>query len=244
MMRRCIAGVLILVVFATLLSLGFWQIQRLHWKESLIAQITQAQNIPARPLDDIINLPDTEQPFRAAIVGGTLLFDKMVYVGLRQFDGQPGYDVIVPMRITMGAYSGYHLLINLGWVPVQKFRTWQPPASLVGQETVVMQGVFRHQEPRTWMTPDNIPQTATWFNIHIQEIASTYGLKPFMPFYLQRSERLQEEEQLPKLELINPDLRNDHLQYAVTWFSLSVIWLVMVALRMRPARKTLTPPFP
>src|SRR5258708_3607273 len=100
--------------FLVLLGLGTWQVERLHWKEGLIAQRSAAVNAPA------IDLPKTlgeAKPleFRHVRAAGTFLHDKELFIGATADNGTVGYHVMTPLRRADGSV----LLVNRGFVPAE-----------------------------------------------------------------------------------------------------------------------------
>src|SRR5580704_4107088 len=102
-----------LAAFAVLIGLGTWQIDRLHWKEALIAARTAA--VAAAPAD----LPRTLEAarpldFHRVRAAGVLLHDREILVhAIERQRGAAGYLVLTPMRLEEGAV----VLVERGWVP-------------------------------------------------------------------------------------------------------------------------------
>src|ERR1700687_3115145 len=81
-----------------MLGLGVWQIQRLHWKEGLIAERVERTTAPAialpGPNDDI-----SAAEFRHVGLTGEFLHDKELFLGARSLNDNTGYHVVTPFRL-------------------------------------------------------------------------------------------------------------------------------------------------
>jgi len=85
---RLVPALLILLVVAVTLRLGFWQRDRAHQKEALEARITQFENAPAQAVTSApVALKDIE--FHRVKARGTFVADKVVYLDNRPYNDQP-----------------------------------------------------------------------------------------------------------------------------------------------------------
>src|SRR5450432_2351715 len=98
--------------FLVLLGLGAWQLERLHWKEGLIAARAAALAAPpvAVPRDAAAASAMEFRPVRAT---GVFLNDREFFLGASDEAGTTGYHVITPLRLDDGAL----LLVDRGWIP-------------------------------------------------------------------------------------------------------------------------------
>jgi surfeit locus 1 family protein len=216
---------------AAFVWLGTWQIQRKAWKEALIA--TLEQRLSAPPVD----LPPRERwgrldpakdefrhvKFSAAFVPGT---EALVYAGssaLRSDVSGPGYWVLAPARLPAGGL----VVINRGFVPEGR----QDPATRGGGEiagNAELVGVMRLPEPRGTFSPKDQPERNLWFVRDPVAIASAKGWGDAAPFFIEL-ESPQPPGGLPRAGALKVNLRNEHLQYAITWYGLAVVVVVMFA---------------
>jgi surfeit locus 1 family protein len=242
--RRLRAGLAVpalfaLAAFVTFVGLGTWQIQRKAWKEALIA--TLEQRLSAAPVD----LPPREQwgrldpakdefrhvKFFAAFVPGA---EALVYAGssaLRSDVSGPGYWVLAPARLSAGGL----IVINRGFVPEGR----QDPATRSGSEIVgnaELVGVMRWPEPRGTFSPKDQPERNLWFVRDPVAIASPKGWGDVAPFFIEL-ESPQPPGGLPRAGALKVSLRNEHLQYAITWYGLAVVVVVMFAFWLRARRQ-------
>jgi surfeit locus 1 family protein len=226
MLKKILATLLLCTGFCTLLFLGTWQLQRLHWKEGLLAQQAQAQQAVPLSLDALIALPETAQSFRTIRLEGQFLPEKRLLLGIRGLEGKSGYYSVIPFKINGGEFKGTHILITLGWLPFETAKNWQPPE--IFNTPVEITAVTRPAVVPTWLTPTNKPDKGEWYSLYIPEIASFYGLKPFLPFSAQLTQPLEDiTQQMPLILPQQLELTNNHLQYAITWYTLAGILLIM-----------------
>ncbi|MGE3290593.1 MAG: SURF1 family protein [Geminicoccaceae bacterium] len=207
---------------ALLLSLGTWQLQRLEWKRGLIGH-AQAQ-LAAAPLP----LPETgleTLDFRRVSLKGTYLHDAAFAFGFTAEDGAPGSRLITPFRLD----DGRVVLVDRGWLPTDLLPP-HVPAGLQIPGTITLEGIgrWRGSWHRTWFTPDDSPAQRRWYGWDIPAMAEATGL-PLEPLevVLERSEG---PAGLPQAEPVSVDLPNDHLGYAITWYSLALILVVIYVL--------------
>jgi surfeit locus 1 family protein len=104
--------ILILIVVAVTVRLGFWQRDRAHQKEALNAHIVAFENAPAqrvganpRPLKDI--------EFHRVEARGEFMPERVVYLDNRPYNDQPGFYVVMPLKLEGGGV----VLVNRGWLP-------------------------------------------------------------------------------------------------------------------------------
>jgi surfeit locus 1 family protein len=199
-----------------LLSLGTWQVQRLHWKEGLIAERT------ARSTGAPIALPpDNTDPksydFTKTQVTGRFLNDKEMFLAARSLNGNVGYQVVTPFVLD----SGRAILVNRGWIPNDN----KAPASRAAGElqgTVTVEGLLRGSQPQSWLVPDNEPQNNVWFYVDVPAMAKWAALSDAHSTYYVEAGPAPNPGGLPIGGQSHIDLPNNHLQYAITWYSFAV----------------------
>jgi surfeit locus 1 family protein len=228
-------GPTLFTAFATLLCLGLgvWQIQRLHWKEGLIAARAAAVSAPpiALPRDAAAA---RGMEYRHVAVSGVLRNDKELYRYWTSDRGDPGYDVLTPLRQADGRY----VFINRGFVPADRRDPATRRAGEITGETRVV-GLLR-LAPATrpgWFTPDNQPGQNMWYWVDLPAMAAAAGVAPVAPFYVD-ADATPNPGGWPKGGGTVLTLPNHHLQYAITWFSLAVAAVVVYVVSQRENRET------
>lgn len=211
-----------LAALVVLLSLGTWQLQRMAWKESLIAHAEAQLAAPALPLPsgDLSGLD-----FRRVAASGAYLHDLAFAFGFSAEAGRPGGRLITPLRLV----DGRVILVDRGWMPEDLL----PPHVPVGIEpagTVALEGIarWRGDTARGWMSPDDTPDLRRWYNWDVPAMSAALGLlvEP-LQLVLEQSEG---PEGLPKAERVSLDFPNDHLSYAITWYGLALVLVVIYIL--------------
>lgn len=114
------------------------------------------------------------------------------------------------------------ILVNRGWVPSSRK---DPKTRLDAQITseVALTGVVRLNEPRPTFTPKNVPQSRSWLYRDFDSMCAVTGAKPV--FLEAISDCTIEGGPVGGQTRIS--LRNEHLSYIFTWFSLSGLTSLM-----------------
>jgi len=204
------------MLFAILVSLGAWQVNRLQWKLGLIAQVNR--NMHAAPLspDEALAMGPAAQYHRVALDGR---FDNAKETYIFGTDaGAPVYRVIVPFT----ARDGGVFLLDRGIVPKEKL---DPATRLAGQivaEAHVV-GVWRTPDLPGAFTPP--PDTAhrIWFAHDLNGIAKFDGIAKLAAPVVIEADATPNVGGWPKGGQTVVMFRNEHLQYAITWFGLAVV---------------------
>lgn len=202
-----------LIGAAILVWLGTWQMQRLDWKRGILTEIeTQIVGDPA-PLP-VTGDPDTDkyQPVRLV---GTVEPDEL-YVLVSQKRIGAGYLVISPFVTD----DGRRILLDRGFIPVEA-RTTSRSAG-----PVKVTGNLHWPDDRTSSTPENDITGNTWFARDIDAMAEVLNTEPLLVIARNMS---PPDPGVTPLPVDTSGIPNDHLQYAITWYSLAVVWLVMTA---------------
>ncbi|TSD88174.1 SURF1 family protein [Mycobacterium sp. KBS0706] len=225
--------VFLVPALALMLGLGIWQLERLAWKTDLIDRIEHGLAAPPAPLPT-----ETDPSFDYRHVTITGRFDAAHAFRLlaRVHDGAAGIQVVTPL---LRADGGPAVLVNRGWVPLGpdgKPTAFDPPPD----GTVTVEGVARRPLPQGWMQPDNSPATNEWFWTDLPAMAAAAGLERAAPVVVEQAAG-PDRPRPPIGGQTNIDLPNNHLEYAITWFSfafmLVAIYLLHHLRRGRAARK-------
>jgi surfeit locus 1 family protein len=204
---------LLFIIASVLLTgaLGVWQLQRLAWKEQVIAGMHAAQTLPA--LGTLPESPDNLS-YRKVALTGRFLYDKRLRMIGRQFGHDVGYFMLTPFVLDD---DGRIILVNRGFAP--DGRESKPE----GLQTVT--GIVRPLREKRLFSPGNHPEKNIWFYEDIAAMSQATGLT-LLPVMVEVT-GLQEKGVFPIPGDGKIAFRNDHLTYAVTWFSLMLVGLVM-----------------
>jgi surfeit locus 1 family protein len=226
-----------LAAFGVLVALGTWQVERLHWKEGLIAERRAALEAP--PIDVPTSLESARGlEFRRMRATGVFLHEREITVhGFERQRGDAGYLVLTPLRLD----GGRVVLVERGWVPNEKRDPVTRSAGNPGGP-ITVKGLLRLAlvgKPG-WFIPENDAARREWFYIDVAAMARAAGVPDVLPFYLEAGPA-PNPGGLPVGGQAATDLPNDHLHYAITWYalaaSLAVIYLILLR-RERAAART------
>jgi surfeit locus 1 family protein len=228
-------AVLVLIAVGSMLGLGFWQLDRKIWKEQLIDRLDRRLTgdvVDFSHRGDWAGLGQLADEFRRVTVTGRFVpgEEALIYtVGspLRSdIEGQ-GYWVFAPLRLV----DGDIIVVNRGFVPEnRKDGATRPDGELV--DAVKLVGVLRWPESRGWFAPPDEPAHNLWFTRDPGAIAATKRWGEIAPFYIDL-EGPTPPGGMPRPGQMRLQLRNDHLQYALTWFSLAAALIVMFVIWLR-----------
>jgi surfeit locus 1 family protein len=225
-------GFFALVGMAILVGLGVWQLERLAWKEDLIARIDariHAAPVPAPQEADWPRWNAAGDEYRPVSVQGVFLDERTVFVianATLQRDGGAilGYMVLTPLRLADGSI----VIVNRGFVP----RELKGELHLGGEGAVTVTGLMRAPQDQGWFVPDDDPSKGVWFTRDPARIAAALGLSRVAPFTIDRaavSEGAAAGNPWPRGGLTVVSFPNRHLEYAFTWFGLAATLLVVFA---------------
>ena len=208
-----------------LIGLGIWQVQRLEWKEALIADRAERTNAPAIALSAVPAAGWRAFELRAVRTTGVYLHDKSLEIASRTLKGRPGVHVITPLALSGGAGT---VLVNRGWAPPANARNpaeFRRPAGVVAVEGFLRAGA----KTSDWV-PDNEPGNDIWFFADAPAMAAARGLTGVKPFVIELAPTaggLAGARGYPIAGQTITEIRNNHLQYAVTWFGLAATLVVI-----------------
>ena len=213
---------------ATTLGLGIWQTYRLQWKLDLIEKSENSlvqSPVPIQP-----GLPQ----FTRVEATGSFIHGQEMLVGLRQRRtndpsqmmgggvSKVGYLVFTPFQTPTMKF-----LVNRGWIPKENKddkKRW-----VTG--TLNIQGIIREGEPDGLVRIPNQPEKGQWYTIQLNEMAQHTQSSPLLMEMTEKDN--PSAPHLPLMRLTGIELPNNHLSYALTWFSLSAISSIMLLRRGR-----------
>lgn len=235
--RFWLALILVPLALAILLSLGTWQVNRLHWKEALLADIQSRSTAPAIDIAEVEQQLAAGEPidYRHATATGRYLNDRERHF-LATFQGQSGFYVYTPLELADGRY----LFVNRGFVPYDRKDPASRPESLIeGAQTVTGLARAELTEKPSSLVPDNDETANIFYWKDLTRMAASTGLPAdrVLPFFLD-AEATPVAGRLPRGGVTQIDLPNNHMQYAITWYGLAValVAVTLVGLFKRRSR--------
>ncbi|MCV6595792.1 MAG: SURF1 family protein [Mangrovicoccus sp.] len=202
---------------ALLVWLGLWQLQRLEWKEDVLAQIDARIGaapvaLPARPN------PESDRFLPVRVSGQVGPEEIRVQASLKRVG--PGYRVIAPLTLD----DGRRILLDRGFLPEARKTT------VLEGGAMTIEGNLHWPDEQDRYTPEPDLQAGLWFARDLPSLAAHLKTEPVL--IVARSTSQAQPGLLP-LPVDSAGIPNDHLQYAVTWFGLALVWVVMTGVFLR-----------
>lgn len=198
---------------AVLAGLGLWQLQRLDWKEAVLADIEA--RIAAAP----VALPDRPEPGRDRYLpvrlAGRFTADELQVLTSRKHVG-PGYRIIA--AFVTG--DGRRVMVDRGFAP-------EGAAAAPAEGPAEITGNLHWPDETDAFTPAPDIETGLWFARDVASMAEALGSEPVL--VVARAVAPPDPAVTP-WPVDSAGIPNDHLQYAITWFSLAAVWLGMTGL--------------
>ena len=192
-------------LFITLFcTLGTWQLYRLQWKQDVINQISEGlKSTPIKYSQDI------RKNYQKVTLVGEYDFKSQIYLYSLNDKGQPGFDVVTPFETT----KKENVLVNRGWIK-KELKNHSDINILSNNVT----GMLRQANRKNFFTPDNDINKNIWFSVNLEDVQKITG-KKFNEFIVYLDDK---NINAPKPKKITVDLPNNHLKYAITWYSISI----------------------
>lgn len=216
MLRRLFLPLLFGVVgTAVLVALGSWQLERLRWKEDVIAQIE------ARLAADPVAVPEKataeEHQYLHVRAEGRLLPGEVhVYTSIPPHG--VGYRVIAPLELD----DGRRVLVDRGFVPIEAKDASRPTGP------VELEGVLHWPRETDRFTADPDRAENIWFARNVPLMAEALATEPVM-LVVARSTPAGAIMPQP----VTVDIPNRHMEYVVTWYGLALVWAGMTVYWLR-----------
>lgn len=213
-MRRYLSALVLgLGGIAILIALGVWQVRRLAWKEAILARIEATIAAAPVPLPAAPD-PETDRYRPVRLSGRTTGDELLVLSGQKQ--AGPGYEVIAAFETA----DGRRILLDRGFLPEAARGAARPPVPLAAT------GNLLWPQDADSYTPPPDAATGLWFARDVTAMAATLGTEPVMVVLREPG---GDGQGIVPVPVDTSGIPNDHLQYAITWFSLAAVWAGMTA---------------
>ncbi|CAN5765360.1 SURF1 family protein [soil metagenome] len=192
-----------------LMLLGFWQVERLAWKQDIICRIEARL---AAPPVAVPPAPEREahQYLRVREQGRLMAQELHVYTSLPPRG--VGYRVIAPFQTA----DGRSILIDRGFVPIGEKDVARQPGPLA------VEGALLWPRETDRFTADPDREANIWFARDTAPMAEALGTEPVMLVVA-----ASDDPAAPLPMPVTANIPNNHLEYAATWFGLAGTWAVM-----------------
>jgi cytochrome oxidase assembly protein ShyY1 len=237
-------AVFTLVMVALFIGLGLWQLQRRVEKHALIAALDErlaAEPVPLPPASQWARLTPAADEFRRVRFDAAYLPapDAMVYSSgsaVREDISGPGTWAFLPARVA----DGETVVVNAGFVPntmQERGVEDRAAAPLVTSRAGSLTGYLRFPEKPGWLTPAENRASRLWFVRDHMAMAHALGWGEVAPFYVDL-ETPAPHSGVPKPGPLSVHLKDDHMQYAITWFGLAIAVVIAFVVWVRGRRRT------
>ena len=211
-----------LALTALLASLGLWQLQRMDWKARQLAAIQAGIEQPAGPLPAAI---DPAMRYLPVVVQGRTTGQEILVLSHTKEQGG-GYNVVSAFETA----DGRRIMVDRGYVPQDDRHAARPPVALT------VTGNLHWPEEKGRATPEPDLGANIWFAREVPRMAAHLGTEPVL--VVARAVQGDAQGIMP-MPLDITGIPNNHLSYAVQWFSFAVICFGMtMALAWRIRRQT------
>ncbi|MDI9408400.1 MAG: SURF1 family cytochrome oxidase biogenesis protein [Candidatus Pacebacteria bacterium] len=224
-------------MIGVLLTLGFWQLARLEWKNSLLAARGSALSLPPRVLTNIDDLPSNYSRLiiRGSFMGGT----ETRWLG--RFDGeQSGIEVLQAFKIPRagaGAKSQEAIIwVNRGFIANGATGAIAEIPLLGSDSPTEVMGWLMPRPKAGAFTPQNHPEQNLWYWPDLASLCDRLVLtSPCIEEHYLLLHNQSPPAPADRIKIVKnlPELVNNHLQYAITWFSLALILVVVFVFLVR-----------
>lgn len=229
-------GIFAALGVAVLLGLGAWQLQRLEWKQGLIAAIEARATADPVPLAEALRRSRAagESEYLRVRFQGRFLHDRERHLFAVAKQG-PGWHVYTPVVTAQGPV----VLVNRGFVPDPlKDPVRRAQGQLSGPHE--MTGLVRAPGRQGLFTPENEPGNNVWHWRDLGAMAANLEAQApggvVAPFFVDL-EPSSVPGGWPKGGVTRLTLSNRHLEYALTWFGLAAALVAVFAVFVRAERK-------
>ncbi|WP_412551979.1 SURF1 family protein [Shimia sp. MIT910701] len=205
-----------------LVSLGTWQLQRLTWKEGVIAEIN------ARIASDPVALPEPidleRDKYLPVAVSGTITEDEIHLLASTRDAG-----AVYRLVSAFETEGGRRIMIDRGWIKTEDKDAARPA------HDVEVVGNLHWPDERDSFTPANDVDGNIWFARDVEQMAEVLNTEPVLLIVREDSDKGAIATPLP---VDTAALPNNHLEYVLTWYGLAIVWVAMTLYYLRRMRKT------
>ena len=152
-----------------------------------------------------------EKNYQRVVAEGSFNFKDQIYLYSLNEKGKPGYDVITPFKTN----NKEHILVNRGWIDKELKGSSKINTSV---ESKKITGLLRKIYKPNMFKPENDLKKNIWFSINLNDVEKlTKNKYPNFVIFLENS-----EIKVPLPKKITIDVPNNHLKYAITWYSIAI----------------------
>ena len=215
MNKSSLAFVFISISILTFI-LGSWQLYRLNWKNDLMDNINNSIINP----DLFSNDNKYNNLVSVKLDKNYTILDKPIFIESKTFKGKPGYHLILPLKYNNEIYS----VINFGWF---KDKDFDQVKNIIKKYLAVNNAkvyIREFNSDKPFFTPENNLLNNTWYSVNKDDFNQFYKYEfPSKYYFVLLDDRITKYSFNPLVFL-----RNNHLNYSITWFLLSLSSIIML----------------
>lgn len=193
-----------------LISLGLWQVERLAWKEDVLAGINA--RLAAAPAPLTTDVSEAANEYTRVTVSGTPTGEEL-HVLVSGTEAGTGYRVISKMQTPLGA-----VLVDQGLLALEN----KAAAPLIAPMEIT--GTLIWPDDQNSSTPDPDIAANIWFARNVDTMSVALDTLPLM---IVSTTTTPADPRLTPLPVNTATIKNDHFEYALTWFLLALVWAIM-----------------
>ena len=219
MKLRSLTFVFLFISFVTFI-LGVWQLYRLNWKNDLIENINNSINAP-KIFD---SYEKYEELITISLNNDFELIGNPIFLESKTQQGKVGYHAVLPLTYKDNFYS----VINLGWLSDKDPEYINNILEAIKSQDSFYAYTRYLSDKKQIFVPENQPDDNIWFSILKSDLEKYYNSNFNSRYYFVLFD--------PRIKPdINPlaFLRNNHLNYSITWFLLSLSSAIMILIIRR-----------
>jgi surfeit locus 1 family protein len=206
--------------------LGQWQLRRLGETNAWIEQMTASLALEPIPVFEALLDPEAFG-FRRVVASGSYDLDASILIERQRRDDQSGVRVVTPLRLEDGART---LLVDRGFVPLgaEEELLAREEGAVAATVTGTLVPLQVRELPRL---PARPKRRLRWHRVDVSALSLQVDY-PLQPALLIRGDDASGVPPLGRTPV--PRGRVDHLNYAITWFSIAAIaaaFAVVLAVR-------------
>lgn len=219
MKLRSLTLVFLFISFVTFI-LGVWQLYRLNWKNDLIENINNSINAP-KIFD---SYEKYEELITISLNNDFELIGNPIFLESKTQQGKVGYHAVLPLTYKDNFYS----VINLGWLSDKDPEYINNILEAIKSQDSFYAYTRYLSDKKQIFVPENQPDDNIWFSILKSDLEKYYNSNFNSRYYFVLFD--------PRIKPdINPlaFLKNNHLNYSITWFLLSLSSAIMILIIRR-----------
>ncbi len=210
---KIIPSIATLIALSILLSLSFWQIKRLIWKKDLINTRIERYEKGVGDFDSLKVVEDNE--FYKVSVKGEFLNNHEMFMPALSKRGNNGYHILTPFKNS----DEKVYIFDRGWIPLAKKEKSERISNMVeGKQKLDV--VIRKPGRKGKFQPENDLKNNFWFFVEPKKMSDYLNIKFEEKIYLEAVNNGPNNSPLGGQTRIY--IRNNHLQYSITWFLIAM----------------------